>query len=130
MLMTLAALAWSDGAGITGDWRARVLAYVFLVFGLPIVVYGLTHPALLRRRARVGLFSEPDPKQKVIVTLLELCLIALFVFTALDRVHGWSHVPTPISLLGDVFVAAGLLLIFLVFRANPFAAATVNVEPE
>jgi protein-S-isoprenylcysteine O-methyltransferase Ste14 len=142
MLMSLAALVWSDGAAhthmvdgltsaaMTGDWQARVLAYVFLVFGLPIVVYIFTHPALLKRRARAGPVWESNPRQKVIVTLLYLCLIALFVVTAVDRARGWSHIPTPIALLGDVFVAAGLLVIFIVFLVNPFAAATVNVEAE
>jgi hypothetical protein len=32
--------------------------------------------------------------------------------------------------LGDLLVAAGLLLIWLVFRANSYAASTVTVEPE
>ena len=33
-------------------------------------------------------------------------------------------------LFGDVLVAAGLVLIWLVFRVNPFAAAAVTVETE
>jgi len=35
-----------------------------------------------------------------------------------------------VVLLGDLLVASRLILIWLVFRANPFAAATVNVETE
>ena len=48
--------------------------------------------------------------------------------SALDHDSGWSHVPVYVVLIGDLLVAGGLVLVLLVFRANPFAAATVNVE--
>jgi protein-S-isoprenylcysteine O-methyltransferase Ste14 len=48
----------------------------------------------------------------------------------LDNDFGWSHVPVFVVLLGDLLVAAGLVLVLLVFRVNSFAAATVNVETE
>ena len=47
-----------------------------------------------------------------------------------DYALGWSHVPVFIVLFGDALVAAGLVLIWLVFRVNPFAAAAVTVETE
>jgi protein-S-isoprenylcysteine O-methyltransferase Ste14 len=50
------------------------------------------------------------------------------VVLARDHASGWSHVPVFVVLLGDLLVAAGLVLVWLVFRANPFAAAAVNVE--
>ncbi len=111
-------------------WRATVFGLVFLACSLPILFYVLTHPALLRRRARIGPVAEPEPRQRIIVSLLLLCVAALGAVSGLDHEFGWSSVPVFVVLLGDVLVASGLLLIWLVFRANPFAAATVNVEPE
>ena len=120
----------SGAAGTTAYWQAEVLALVWLAFCLPIVFYLLTHPALLRRRLRGGPVGEPEPRQKIIVSLLLLCVAALFVVSVLDYDFGWSHVPVFVVLIGDLLVAGGLVLVLLVFRVNPFAAATVNVETE
>ena len=112
------------------SWRATVFGAVFLVFNLPIVFYLLTHPALLRRRLHGGPLAEKETSQKIIVALVVLCLLALFVVLDLDYHSGGSHVPAFVVLIGDLLVAGGLVLVFLVLRTNPFAAATVTVEPE
>jgi protein-S-isoprenylcysteine O-methyltransferase Ste14 len=118
----------SGAAGTTAYWQVEVFALVWVVFCLPILFHLLTHPALLRRRLRCGPVAEPEPRQRIIIALLLLCLLALSVVLALDHKFGWSHVPVSVVLLGDLLVATGLVLVWLVFRANPFAAATVNVE--
>ena len=38
--------------------------------------------------------------------------------------------PVPVVAAGELLFAGGLVIILLVFRANPFAAATVTVEAE
>jgi protein-S-isoprenylcysteine O-methyltransferase Ste14 len=118
----------SGAAGTTVYWQARVYILVLVAFGLPIFLYQLTHPALLRRRAHAGPLAEPEPRQKIIISLLLLCIAPMGVVSALDHEFGWSHVPVYVVLIGDLLVAGGLVLILLVFRANPFAAATVTVE--
>jgi protein-S-isoprenylcysteine O-methyltransferase Ste14 len=120
----------SSAAGTTAYWQSRVLLLVVLVCLLPSLFHLLTHPALLRRRARIGPLAEPEPSQKIIVSFLLLCYLALVAVSTLDHDHGWSHVPVFVVLLGDLLVAGGLVLWWLVFRANPYAASTVNVEPE
>jgi protein-S-isoprenylcysteine O-methyltransferase Ste14 len=116
-------------AGTTAHWQAQVFALVYVVFSLPIIFYLLTHPALLRRRFRAGPLAEREPRQRIIMSLFLLCIPAMGVVLALDYASGLSHVPVFVVLLGDLLVAAGLVLVWLVFRANPFAAAAVNVEP-
>ncbi len=111
-------------------WRANVFGLVFLAFSLPILFHVLTHPMLLRRRARIGPVAEPEPRQRIIISLLLLCIAALGAVSGLDYEFGWSHVPVFVVPLGDLLVASGLLLIWLVFRANPYASATVTVETE
>jgi protein-S-isoprenylcysteine O-methyltransferase Ste14 len=111
-------------------WRANVFGLVFLACSLPILFHVLTHPALLRRRARIGPVAEKDARQRLIVALLLLCIAALGAVSGLDYEFGWSAVPVFVVLLGDLLVASGLLLIWLVFRANPYASATVTVETE
>jgi protein-S-isoprenylcysteine O-methyltransferase Ste14 len=111
-------------------WRTTVFGLVLLTFSLPMLFHVLTHPALLRRRLRIGPVAEPEPQQRLIVSLLPLCAVALGAVVGLDHEFGWSHVPVFVVLFGDLLVASGLLLIWLVFRANPYASATVNVETE
>lgn len=112
------------------SWPATVFALVLVLFSLPTLFYVLTHPSLLRRRVRIGPVAEPEPRQRLIITLLLLCIAAMAAVSLLGYVVEWSHIPLYVVPLGDVFVAAGLVLIWLVFRANPYAAATVNVETE
>ena len=111
-------------------WRANVLGLVFLACSLPMLFHVLTHPALLRRRAHIGPLAEKEARQRLIISLLLLCIAALGTVSGLDYEFGWSAVPVFVVLLGDVLVASGLLLIWLVFRANPYASATVTVETE
>jgi protein-S-isoprenylcysteine O-methyltransferase Ste14 len=118
----------ADATGTTGYWQRTVLGLVVAIFGLPILFYVLTHPALLRRRLRSGPLAEPEPSQRIIVVLFLLAILTLGIVSALDHNHGWSTVPVFVVLLGDLLVAGGLVLVLFVFRANPFAASTVTVE--
>jgi protein-S-isoprenylcysteine O-methyltransferase Ste14 len=110
-----------------GYWQIRVLGAVYVIGSLPIIAHLLTHPALLRRRMR-ALVGEREPRQRLIVALVVLCVGAEIVLATADLRNGWSNVPVPIVVLGELLVAAALVLVWLVFRANPYAAATVQVE--
>jgi protein-S-isoprenylcysteine O-methyltransferase Ste14 len=110
-------------------WRTTVFGLVCLAFSLPILFHLMTHPALLRRRVHIGPVAEKDARQRLIVSLLLLCVAALGAVSGLDHEFGWSSVPVFVVLLGDLLIASGLLLIWLVFRANLYASATVKVEP-
>jgi protein-S-isoprenylcysteine O-methyltransferase Ste14 len=123
----------SRAAGTTAYWQVEVFAVVWVTCILPILFHLLTHPALLRRRARAVL-AEPEPRQRIIAALLVLCVLALFavslVSVGIDYKLSRASVPVPIVLLGDLLVASGLILVWLVFRVNTYAASTVTVEPE
>ena len=57
-------------------------------------------------------------------------MCAVFVVSALDHNFGWSRLPRPVELAGDALVVLGFAVMFVVFRANAFAAATVKVEAD
>jgi protein-S-isoprenylcysteine O-methyltransferase Ste14 len=121
----------SGAAGTTAYWwRGEVFGFVWLAGTLLLLFHLLTHPALLWRRLRGGPVGEPEPRQKLIVSLLLLCVAALCVVLVRDYDSGWPHLPVFIAPIGDLLVATGLVLVWLVFRVNPFAAAAVNVETE
>jgi protein-S-isoprenylcysteine O-methyltransferase Ste14 len=118
----------SGAAAAHERWQAMVFALVYGACSLPSVFHLLTHPDLLRRRAHAGPLAEREPRQKLIISLVMLCALALVLILVLDENHAWSDVPAVVALFGDLLVGAGLLLIWLVLRANPFAASTVTVE--
>jgi protein-S-isoprenylcysteine O-methyltransferase Ste14 len=87
-------------------------------------------PELLQRRVQAGPLAERETKQKIIQALASLAFVATMVVPALDHRFGWSHVPLAITALGDLLVALGFLVVFLVFRENTFTSATIEVEAE
>src|SRR5690349_21382210 len=116
-------------AGTLHYWQAWLFVAVFTGATLiPTVYLARTNPAALQRRMRAGPRAEPRKAQKFIITGSFLGLFATMVFSALDHRFGWSSVPPPLSVLGDVLVATGLGIAMLVVAQNSYAAATVTVE--
>jgi protein-S-isoprenylcysteine O-methyltransferase Ste14 len=74
-----------------------------------------------------GPIAEKEKMQKVIMLFASIGFIGLLVIPGLDRRNGWSHVSILGVVFGDLLVAAGWLIIFLVFRENSFSSATIGV---
>jgi protein-S-isoprenylcysteine O-methyltransferase Ste14 len=115
-------------AGTTQFWQAWVYLAIFLGASvLTTLSLMKKDPALLARRMRGGPMFERERTQRIIMVFASLGFIALLVVPALDHRFGWSAVPVWSVVLGDVLVAVGFYFIFLVYRENTFAAATVEV---
>jgi protein-S-isoprenylcysteine O-methyltransferase Ste14 len=116
-------------AGTTHYWQGWAFLVVFaLSTWIPTVYLMRTNPAALERRMQVGPKAETRPLQRILITVIFIAFPATFVVCALDWHHGWSHVPAPVSVIGDVLVAVGLGLAMLVIVQNSYAAANVRVE--
>jgi protein-S-isoprenylcysteine O-methyltransferase Ste14 len=59
-----------------------------------------------------------------------LGFLGLIVLPALDHRFAWSHMQSYVALAGDALVALGWLAIFLVFKENTFACATIELAPD
>jgi protein-S-isoprenylcysteine O-methyltransferase Ste14 len=118
-------------AGTFNYWQAWVFIAVFGVtsFG-PSVYWALRRPDILRRHMRSGPTAETRPVQKIATVGIAAMVLAVLVLSALDHRFGWSQVPTPIVIVGDVLVAVGLGMSMLVVQQNNYAAATITVEAE
>ncbi len=55
---------------------------------------------------------------------------AVLVLPSLDQGFSWSTVPLYVVIAGDLLVAFGFFIIFLVFKENTFTGATIEVAPE
>ena len=85
------------------------------------------NPALMERRMRGGPTFEKEKAQKIIMSLASAGFIGMLVVPGLDHRFGWSHVPLFLVLVGDVMAAGFFGVAFLVFRVNPYSAATVEI---
>jgi len=78
-----------------------------------------------------GPTAEKETSQKIIQSITALGFMAMLVLPALDhRFHWWPAVPFLASVAGDVLVAIGFLIIFVVYKENTFASATIEVYPD
>jgi protein-S-isoprenylcysteine O-methyltransferase Ste14 len=76
-----------------------------------------------------GPTAETEESQKIIMFLMVAGFAGVMVVPALDHRFGWSHMPPSMALAGDALVALGQLAIFIVFKENTFAAATIKLSP-
>lgn len=118
-------------AGTLDYWQAWVFIAVFTAVSLgPTVYWALRRPVVFARRMRSGPLAESRPMQKIAMLGMYAMVVAMAVVSALDHRFGWSQVPTPVVVLGNVLVALGLGMAILVVGQNEYAAATVTVDAE
>lgn len=118
-------------AGTLNYWQAWVFIAVFIVATLvPSIYLAVKDPAALQRRLKAGPTAETRLVQKIVISGTIAAVVAVLVVSALDHRFGWSNVPTPLVIVGDILVAVGLVLAQLVVIQNSYAAATITVEAE
>jgi protein-S-isoprenylcysteine O-methyltransferase Ste14 len=132
--LAVAALALVMGAllfvaaGTVQYWQAWVYLSVFVgASALTTLDLIRRDPVLLERRMKGGPTAEEEPTQRIIMAFASLGFIALLVVPALDHRFGWSTVETPLVMLGNILVVIGFCFIVLVYRANTFTSATIQV---
>jgi protein-S-isoprenylcysteine O-methyltransferase Ste14 len=130
LFAVMAALLFGT-AGTLDYWQAWVYLAVYFAASLAITLYLVRNdPELLARRMRGGPTAEKRPVQRLIMLLASAGFIGLAVVPALDRRFGWSQLPAALALAGDGLMVLGWVGIYLVFRENSFAAATIEVAPD
>jgi len=115
-------------AGTAHYWQAWGFLTVFFGASFLITFY-LTKkdPALLSRRLSAGPTAEKNKAQKIIMVFTTIGFIALLIVPALDHRFQWSNVPLYMVIGGDTLTALGFCIIFLVYKENTFASATIEV---
>jgi protein-S-isoprenylcysteine O-methyltransferase Ste14 len=118
-------------AGTLNYWQGWIFIFVFMVATLVPSIYLAIHdPEALKRRMKAGPTKETRPVQRIVIAVCFLLLPGMMVLAGLDHRFGWSTVPVTVVVVGDVLVAAGLLLAQWVVIQNSYAAATITVEQE
>jgi protein-S-isoprenylcysteine O-methyltransferase Ste14 len=115
-------------AGTLAFWQAWLYLLTFAGTSGAITLFlWRADPDLLRRRLSAGPVSEPTRIQQLIQSVASLAFIATMIVPGLDRRFGWSQMPAGLTIFADGVVVLGFYVVFLVFRANTFTSATVEV---
>ena len=110
--------------------QIKIIALFFLS-AFAITLYLMEKdPKLLERRVYAGPTAEKETSQKIIQFITSIGFMAMLVVPALDRRFAWPTVPLYASVVSDVLVAIGFLIIFFVYKENTFTSATIEVYPE
>ena len=126
LLVCLFVPAWS-----LRYWHAWAYIAVFVASAAAITAYLVKHdPELLRRRVRAGAAAETRPVEKIIQSIASVAFAAILIVPAFDHRLEWSAVPVPLVIAGDALVVGGFWLVFLTFRENSFASATIETAED
>ncbi len=118
-------------AGTLSYWQGWVFLAVFAGCVILITAYLIRFDQrLLASRVQAGPTAETQKSQQLLQSLASLFFLALFIIPGLDYRFHWSQVPPWLSLLSDALVALGFYIVFLVFRANTYTSATIEVTKE
>jgi protein-S-isoprenylcysteine O-methyltransferase Ste14 len=129
VLLTVMAFVLFVSAGTPHWWQAWLFLALYGAMSVLVTIYLARHdPALLARRMKGGARAETEPAQRWIMAVLTVLWLGLLIVPGLDRRFGWSVIPVPVVLLGDLAVVVGYAAIWRVFIENSHTAATVRVE--
>jgi protein-S-isoprenylcysteine O-methyltransferase Ste14 len=99
-----------------------------LMIGLWLARY---NPGLLAERLRPPVQRAQKKWDKILLSIMLVLWFGWLALMAADAVRFQiSHVPAWLQVLGALAVAISMYLVFLVFRANPFAATVVKIQEE
>jgi protein-S-isoprenylcysteine O-methyltransferase Ste14 len=131
LLAVILGIALFGTAGALDFWQAWVYLCVFFGSSALITVYlWKESPELLARRVHAGPTAEKQRSQQLIQILASIAFLGCLVVPGFNHRFGWSNVSIYIVILGDILVALGFLIVFLVFKENAFTAATIEVAAD
>jgi protein-S-isoprenylcysteine O-methyltransferase Ste14 len=109
-------------AGTIRYWQAWIYLIIFFASSAAITIYLMKNdPALLARRMRAGPRAEKEKTQKIVMLFSMISFIGVFVVSALDYRFKWSPAPVATVIMGDIAVAMGFFITFLVVKESTFA---------
>ncbi len=118
-------------AGSLRFWQGWTFMALVFIPVISFFVYFYNHdPQLIERRLQR---KEKIREQRLLIGFLGPVFFAAFLLPGLDYRFGWSRtslgaVPLWLTLLAQVLILAGLLIVFWVLKVNSFAARTIQVE--
>jgi protein-S-isoprenylcysteine O-methyltransferase Ste14 len=138
--MVAQTMTWLAAMGLilfvtAGDWSwPQGLAFLveIAISSFAISFWLARHdPALLAARLSAPVHRDQQSWDRVFMAGAALVFLGWLVLSALDaRRFQWSHVPLWAQALGAVLIALCMMLVWLTFRVNTFAAPQVRIQKD
>ncbi|MCC0637452.1 MULTISPECIES: methyltransferase family protein [unclassified Clostridioides] len=115
--------------GLTGTidfWQGWIFLTAFCIPTCIITIYLMINdPVLLERRIKS---KETRPQQILGQSIAGfLFLFGLLGVPALDNRFAWSSIPIILTIISDVLILIGFIIVFFVFRYNSFTSKVIVV---
>jgi len=118
-------------AGTVHYWQAWIYLAVYFGSSLLISLYLMKKdPALLQRRMSGGPSAEKTRTQQLSMLFASAGFIGSLIVPALDHRFAWSNIPISAVVAGDILTVVSFCIMFLVFRENSFASATIEIAED
>ncbi len=118
-------------AGTVHYWQAWTYLVVYFGASLLISLYLMKKdPALLQRRMSGGPTAEKTRTQQFSMLFASAGFIGSLIVPALDHRFAWSNMPIYAVVAGDILTVVSFYIMFLVFRENSFASATIEIAED
>jgi protein-S-isoprenylcysteine O-methyltransferase Ste14 len=118
-------------AGTVRYWQAWEFLVLFVAGSSLTNLYLIRHDrSLLCRRVKAGPTAEKLTTQKAVMGIATVGLAGLLVISALDHRYDWSTRSLVPVVAGNVLVAAGFYIVFLVYRQNTYTSATIEIAAD
>jgi protein-S-isoprenylcysteine O-methyltransferase Ste14 len=109
-------------------WQAWIYLLIFGGSSSAITLFLMSRDMeLLKRRLKAGASAEKERNQKIIQTFARFIFIGILLIPGFDHRFNWSAVPVYMVIAGEVFVALGFFIVFLVFKENSYTSATIEI---
>ena len=110
-------------------WQAWLFLVVFSIATTTHALILLKYaPDVLVRRMKAGPTAETRPVQRIIMSCITASFVLFLVVCGLDHRFGWSNVPLPVVLFGDLLIAISFYVFTKVCLENHFASATIELH--
>lgn len=130
-LIIIMGILFFVSAGSLAFWQAWVYLIVFGTSSLLITLFLMKKDmALLKRRVNAGAAAENEKNQKIIQAFAQFIFIAILIIPGLDHRFRWSEVSLFLIIAGDILVALGFYIVFLVFKENSFTSAIIEIAED
>lgn len=117
----------------TLDWRAAwIFLTEYLIGGVAVMLWLARHdPGLFKERLGGAFQRGQTVWDKVFMGFIIVVWYGWLVLIALDA-RRWrlSHMPASLSAVGALLIAVGLVVVWLTFRENSFAAPVIRIQDE
>jgi protein-S-isoprenylcysteine O-methyltransferase Ste14 len=107
-------------------WNAWVFLAVFVIGLVAILVYfAFTNPQYASKRSRA---AERDRTQRVVMSLLVFCALAMLVVSGLNFRFRWTGIPIFWVVFSSAIMAGALSFVFVAMRQNSFASRVIEIQ--